>query len=420
MRLAFQYTFKPNFIQKEIIEDIMWHCEKVYNTLNYDIYQGKEKISLEKSLNIQSSKIYKKYREENWHSKYLHSHTLLEIILNCVSDHKSYLALKEKYNNKDKNIKGKPKKPKYKNLGKIQITFTKYAIRQEGNILKLSISKEMQEKFKVKSLNFLIPKKLKKLVNFSAIKMIKVRKDKENKYKMEMIYEKEEKAKEGTNVMAIDLGLNNLATCTNMNNNETLIIAGESIKSKIGYYNKEIQRLERIQMKMIGSKKYKNTKQIEKKYIKRRQYCNTYMHKASRMIVNYAIENECDRIVIGDIKNIKQEMKKNKRFVEVPIQKLVEKVKYKAELEGKEVILIEESYTSGVSSIDKEEINKENYKKARRIKRGLFKTNAGKIINSDINGSLNILRKYVKSFSPNLEIAMDIGREQRPLKKRVA
>lgn len=173
-------------------------------------------------------------------------------------------------------------------------------------------------------------------------------------------------------------------------------------------------------MKMKGNKKYKNTKQIEKLYRKRKQYCNTYMHKASRMIVNYAKENECDRIIIGNIKNIKQEMKNNKKFVQMPIQGLVEKIKYKAKLEGKEVILIEEKYTSGVSSIDKEEINKENYDKTRRIKRGLFRTNTGKIINSDINGSLNILRKYVKSFSPNLEIAMDIGREQRPLKKRVA
>ena len=67
------------------------------------------------------------------------------------------------------------------------------------------------------------------------------------------------------------------------------------------------------------------------------------------------------------------------------------------------------------------ERNKEKYEKSRRIKRGLFKTNKGKIINADVNGSINILRKYIKRiFSPNLEIAMDIGREQRPLKKRVA
>ena len=114
-------------------------------------------------------------------------------------------------------------------------------------------------------------------------------------------------------------------------------------------------------------------------------------------------------------------MKNNKRFVEIPLQDLVEKIEYKAEKEGIEVEKITEEYTSGVSSIDKEEINRENYNKRRRIKRGLFKTNSGKIINADINGALNILRKYIKEiFSPNLEIAMDIGREQRPIKKRVA
>ena len=47
-------------------------------------------------------------------------------------------------------------------------------------------------------------------------------------------------------------------------------------------------------------------------------------------------------------------------------------------------------------------------------------TNEGKKINADINGSLNILRKYIKNSNPNLEIAMDNGREQRPIKKRVA
>ena len=420
MKLTFPYVFKPKKKQKEILEEIMWHCAKVYNMLNYDIQQGIEKVNVQKSLNIESSKIYKKYREENWHSKYLHSHTLQEVILNQLSDRKSYLAIKEKYEKGDKTIKGKPRQPRFKQADNMQITFTKYAIRVEGNILKLSISKEMQEKFKVKSLNFLIPRKLKKLVNFSNIKMIKIRKENKEKYKMEMIYEKEEKAPHGMNVMAIDLGLDNLATCTNMNNNETLIVAGENLKSKIGYINKEIARLQEIQMKKEGSKKYKNTKRIKKLYEKRKNYSKTYTHKASKMIVDYAKENECDRIIIGDIKNIKQNMKNNKRFVQMPIQSLVQKITYKAQLEGIEVILIKENYTSGVSSLDKEEINKENYNKERRIERGLFKTNEGKIINADINGSLNILRKYVKSFSPNLEIAMDIGREQRPLKKRVA
>ena len=420
IKLVIQYKIKPKKAQKEIIQDIMWHCSKVYNMLNYDIQHGKEKINVKGNLNIDSSKIYTKYRKENWHSKYLHSHTLQEVIINVMSDYKSYMELRKKYEEGDKDIKGEPRLPKYKKENKMQITFTKYAIRYEKGIIKLSLSKEIQEKFKVKSLNFLIPRKLKKLVDFSKIKMIKIRKEDEEKYIIDIIYEKEEKEQRGYNIMSIDLGLNNMASCTNMNNNETLIIAGETIKSKIRYYNNEISRLQQIQMKMLKSEKFKNTKRIKRLYEKRRNYINNYMHKASRMIVNYAIQNKCTTITVGELKGIKQNMKNNKSFVQMPLYKLVEKIEYKAKLEGIEVIKVKENYTSGVSSIDKEEIVVGNYDKSRRITRGMFRSNKGIMINADINGSLNIMRKYVKSFSPNLEIAMDIGREQRPLKKRVA
>ncbi len=422
MKLTFAYDLKLNKIQEKIIKELKWHSSKVYNMLNFAVKEEKEEINLRGILNVESSRIYKKYRKENWHSEYLHSHTLQQIILNYMSDYKSYAEISKMYEKGDKGIKGKPKMPRYKETERMQVTFTKYAIRQEGREIKLSISRKMQKKFQVKSLNFLIPTKLEKLVKIESIKMIKIGKIKGKKCKIQIIYEKEEKPKmERTNIMAIDLGMNNLATCINLENNKSLIIAGEAIKSKIGYINKEIAKLQRIQMKMVGNTKYKNTKRIKKLYEQRRNYSNTYMHKASRMIINYAIENECNTIVIGNIKEIKQNMKNNKRFVEIPIQNLVKKIEYKAKLEGIEVEYIGEEYTSGVSSIDKEKINRENYKKSRRIKRGLFKTNSGKIINADINGSINILRKYIKEiFSPNLEIAMDIGREQRPLKKRVA
>ena len=378
MRLTFTYIIRPNKTQDKIIKELMWHSSKVYNMLNYNVKEGKEKINTNGILNVEGSRIYKKYRKENWHSEYLHSHMLQQIILNYIGDYKSYIAIKEMYEKENKETKGKPRMPRYKKEEKVQITFTKYAIRKEGRTIRLSISKKIQEKFQVKSLNFLIPKKLEKLVNLESIKMIKIGKERNGKYKLDIIYEKEEKKQaEGSNIMAIDLGMNNLATCTNMKNNKSLIIAGESLKAKIGYINKEIARLEGIQMKMVGSKKYRNTKRINKLYEQRRNYNKTYMHKASRLIIEYALQNECDTIVIGDIKDIKQNMQGNKRFVQMPIQNLVEKIEYKAKLEGIEVVKITEEYTSGVSSIDKEEINKENYDKSRRIKRGDVKIDFG-------------------------------------------
>ena len=249
LRLNFVYDLKMNKIQEKIIKELMWHSSKVYNMLNYEVKEGKEKINAKGSINVEESKIYKKYRKENWHSEYLHSHTLEQIILNYIGDYKSYIEVSKKYRDGKKEIKGKPRMPRYKKKNKILITFTKYAIRRDGREIKLSISKKMQEKFKVKSLNFLIPKKLEKLINLESIKMIKIGNIVDGKCKMYIIYEKEEKEEKeievGSNIMAIDLGMDNLAACTNMNNGNSLIIAGERIKSKIGYINKEISRLTR-------------------------------------------------------------------------------------------------------------------------------------------------------------------------------
>ena len=423
MKLSFKYNVKNiKSKQKEIISDLIWHTKKVSNTLLYDIREGKEKLDLSKNLNVISSKIYTVYRKNNWHSEYLHSHMLQEAIIGVIASIKSYAKLNEMYEKDNTNLKGKPRFPRFKKEKMVQeIVFTKYAIRTQENKLKLSISKKMQEKYKVESLNFLIPRKLRKLVDFSSIKMIKIKKDGEN-IEMNMIYEKEEKQKsEDTNIMAIDLGLNNIVACTNKDNANTLLVSGRELKSKNRYINEKISKLQQIQMKAEKtSKNYKNTKQIKKWYEYRKNYMNTYMHKVSKMVIEYAKENRCGKIVIGNIKEIKYKMKYNSNFVQVPIQSLVKKIIYKAKLEGIEVETIGEKYTSGVSALDKEEITKENYNKKRRVSRGMFITNKGIKINADINGSLNILRKYIEKSSPNQEIAMDNGREQRPLKKNVA
>ena len=97
MKLTFVYNVKLSKTQEKIINEIKWHSSKIYNILNYAVREGKEKIETKGNLNVEGSKIYKKYKEENWHGKYLHSHTLLEMILNYIRDYKSYIALKNMY-----------------------------------------------------------------------------------------------------------------------------------------------------------------------------------------------------------------------------------------------------------------------------------------------------------------------------------
>jgi IS605 OrfB family transposase len=123
-------------------------------------------------------------------------------------------------------------------------------------------------------------------------------------------------------------------------------------------------------MKQIGSKTFKNTKKMNLLWQKRCHYMNNYIHRASRWIVEQAKTKGIGTIVIGDIKGIKQE-NDSKTFVQVPIQRLVQLITYKAELLGIEVHLQKENYTSGVSAIDLEPIKKRFYDKSRRIQRGI-------------------------------------------------
>ena len=125
------------------------------------------------------------------------------------------------------------------------------------------------------------------------------------------------------------------------------------------------------------------------------------MHKSSKYIVNHLVSNNINTLIIGLNKNWKQETnigkRNNQNFVQIPHIYFISLLRYKCQLKGITVIIREESYTSKCSFIDKEDIcNHCNYL-GTRLKRGLFKTNNGLLINADINGSLNILRKEVSN-----------------------
>ena len=370
---------------------------------------------------IEAEKEYK----ENWHNQFLHSHTYQQCLKVLEKNWKSYFASIKDYKKNPNKYKGEPKPPKFKNHTnkKNEVIFTEAGIRVKNNILMLSLSKAMQEKFQVKSLNFSIDTE-KLPVNFEALQQIKIKWDNSIKqWYLILIYNKEEENKvTGNNIMSIDLGRDNLATLTFLEDTESYLIDGKILKSKISYYNKEIARLNSIAMKQVGdSKKFKNTKQINKLYAKRDNFVNNYIHKASRKIIDLALQHNCNTIVIGDIEGIKQE-NNVKSFVNIPHQKLVDKIEYKAKLVGLKVVYVKENYTSGCSALDLENINKDNYDKSRRIVRGLFRSNKGILVNSDVNGSLNILRKYVKDkcIPKLIQSAMDNGGLNTPLRIRVA
>jgi IS605 OrfB family transposase len=412
MKVSFKYYPKLNQLQQNIIEELSYHTTKLYNIANYENRENGFKNYYE------TEKLYK----QNYHTQFLHSHTYQWCLKMLEQDWKSYFASIKDYKKNPNKYLGLPKPPKFKNTNnkKNEIIFTTAGIRYKNGILKLSLSKAIQDKFQVQSLNFDM-KNVKIPVNLSRINQIKLQWNNSSKrWYLLIIWENEIINKvTGDNVMAIDLGLDNLATCVFKDNEQCIIFSGKHLKSKNAYYNKEIARLTSIAMKQCNdSKNFKRTKKIIKLQKKRNDYIKDKLHKISKKIVELALTMNCNTIVIGDIRGIKQE-NFAKSFVQIPQQELVNKIKYKAELVGLKVVMINESYTSGCSAIDLEEINKANYNKSRRITRGLFKTNNGMLINADVNGALNILRKYIKGIPRAIQVARDNGCLNHPLRIRV-
>ena len=211
-------------------------------------------------------------------------------------------------------------------------------------------------------------------------------------YVMEIVYEIElpEINRESKNIAAIDLGVDNLVTMTNNIGLKPIIINGRGIKSINQYYNKRLAK-EKSLLKIRHNKDW--SRKFNAITFKRFQRIKNYMHNASRYIVNWCIENNIDTLVVGKNDEWKQEKKRMQNFTFIPYQMLLQQLKYKCENVGIKYIEHEESYTSGTSFLDEEEPVKQNYDKSRRIQRGLFKSNSGLLINSDVNGSLQIMKK---------------------------
>jgi putative transposase len=211
---------------------------------------------------------------------------------------------------------------------------------------------------------------------------------------LEIIYEKEtvKNDLDKTSVVAVDFGVNNLVTMTNNVGLNPVIIKGTVVKSINQWYNKE-------KASLISKlpKEQRQSKRLDRITNRRFQKIKNYFHHTSKYMIDYCINSNIGTLIIGYNKEWKQEINigkvNNQKFVFIPYNMLLNQLKYKCEMNGIQLVLTEESYTSGTSFLDGELPIKENYNKKRRVKRGLFKTNNGILINSDVNGSFQIMKK---------------------------
>ena len=376
---AEQIIIRKNHPKYKLIDEMCYNSKNLYNEANYMIRQ--EFIANKNYLNY-----YDMNKEFKTHENYK---ACFSQPANCTlrlldKNWKSYFrAIKDWKKNPEKYL-GMPKLPKYlKKDGRYpwMIPNNSCLYDKENGELYFRLNILKGYRFKCRCLGRLIQ------VRFIP---------RGSCYVMEIVYETEipDTKTESNRIASIDLGVDNLVTMTNNIGLKPIIINGKGIKSINQYYNKRLAK-EKSLLKIRHGKDW--SKKLDSITFKRYQRIKNYMHNTSSYIVKWCVDNEIDTLVVGKNKEWKQNasMSKgsNQKFVDIPYQMLLQQLKYKCENVGIKYIETEESYSSGTSFLDGEEPIKQNYDKSRRIERGLFKSNSGLLINSDVNGSLQIMMK---------------------------
>jgi putative transposase len=410
MQLAERHIIKSTEHRFVEIDGLAFKSKNLYNAANYVIRQsfvyGWGYINYNEINRLMKS--HQTYKD-------LPAKVSQQILMILDKNWQAFFAAVKAYKIEPTRFTGRPKLPKYKNKvkGRNILVYTIQAISSKQ--LKKGI-------IKLSGTNILIKTKLKPS-QLCQVRLV----PKCDSYVIEVIYDQPESTideNQKESVASIDLGLNNLVALTsNQPGFIPLLINGRPLKSINQFYNK---RKARLQSQLKGNRQ--TSSRLGRLTRCRHQKVDNYLHHASRQIVNLLGSRKIGTLVIGKNVQWKNEIdlgkKNNQNFVSIPHARLIEMLKYKAELMGIKVIEQEESYTSKSNFLNLDPIpvygNIDAFDvtfSGQRIKRGLYKTSGGQLINADVNGSYNILRKAIpNAFSDGIESCVVQPRRVNPLK----
>lgn len=305
----------------------------------------------------------------------------------------------------------KPKLPKYrKSTGYALVTYPKQALKLVGDMIKIPLGNTVKRWFKLDNFTLPMPSNLK----FEDIKELRIL-PRNRCFYIEFVYEKEPTPDLKLNpqsALAIDPGINNWLSCVS-NIGTSFIVDGRKVKSLNQLYNKRISTLK--EGKPHGYWDDQLAHITEKRNCQMRDAVN----KAARLVVDHCIKHHISTVVFGWNKGQRQEVnlgKTTQSFVQIPTAKLKERVKQQCECNNIKFIETEESHTSKTSFLDGDFLPTFGAKPVRacvsegegwkpsgkRIKRGIYCTKIGILINADLNAAANIFRKVETQLGLNL------------------
>lgn len=381
-----------------VLRDMCKYSNNLYNVALYNIRQY---FFLEKKFLTYESNYHECKTNENY--GLIQAGISQQILKVADRSFKSFFNLIKKAKSGDYRFKD-IEIPHYREKGGLfNLILSKNAINIKNGFLVVPMSRKFSNIHGEKNIRIPFPKRLEGKI----IKEVRIIPMCGGRYfKIQYCYEQEAEYIQlnKSNILAIDIGLDNLASCVTTIGT-SFIMDGRKLKSINHQWNKR-----RAYLQSVAMKQGKNTtKQLQNISNKRNNRVKDYLNKTARCIVNYCILNNIGTVVCGYNPDFKRGINlgknTNQKFTQISFGNLRNSISCLCERYGMQYIEQEESYTSKASFLDLDDIPVYNPSQpyqgkfsGKRIKRGLYRFSNGKIANADINAAANILRKSKQNF----------------------
>lgn len=320
--------------------------------------------------------------------------TAQQMVKQSVTDFKNWLVSLREYKKHPEKYLGKPKMPRYKKSDLTTVIIT----NQDAVLYRDDIGMSLKLPLQKQGLYF------SNLSSDPVLKEVKI-KPYYGRFLLCLTLEEPDVAFDpsGSHVCAIDLGTDNFAAIV-CDDHSSAIYKGGAVLSKIQWFHK--QRAKYVSIITKGhEKKHAVSKRLRDLSFHYANFVKDQCHKISRSIIDFCMEHQCGRLILGVNLLWKQRSNMNKinnqNFVSMPITLLRTMITYKALNAGIRIIEQEESYTSKADLIANDRIptygvdDKDASFSGKRIKRGLYRCSNGMILNADCHAAANIMRKAI-------------------------
>ena len=405
MKQTIKYKLNVNLEQERHLHNLCSIATKLYNTDNYI-----RREQWEKTGKIPRYKIQDKVLKDNHWYKLLPSQTAQAVLENLDRNYKSWFKLRKI--DKDANP------PMFRKKEMLSVISFKQCFKLIGDRLRFSLSMKYRKEHKIKliEVGFAEWKKIDGIAKFCQIVF-----DKGNWY-AHVVYDVQDSVPILNNkVMAVDMGIINTGVTCDTDGN-TKIYSGKQILAIQHYFNKERAKLTSVLTKQYPKKHHSRALDILKH--KQSKQIIHALHIHSKSIVSDCVLKGIKTLLCGDVTNIRKNVdkKKQKYLTKEKIKegniklhswsfsRFIQQLEYKCMKVGIRFVRVNEAYTSQMCSCCS------IIKKSNRKHRGYYKCKScGSVMNADVNGAKNILKKYLRDF-----LSRSIGNVAMPSVSRIA